>query len=252
MVCDAHAYAAPGVDLNPYYVRSRWKDDSKADPAVPRRAPHVALEEMLKHGAPSFLPTDSTLRQTGQQADALMGHSVGLVRSWARWISDSGDTSMGVTRVSMQSGLDGQWPHWISSPESAAHFLNRERTRPDGCNNPEQMFCTQDSDCAGGFVNTILVCLLNFAIEEDERSGICARAGTCYQHRHCQDTDPSTLCSGEGTCVLPILSITNDMTEPIGFQLFSSKCSVDTQRLGRYEAIPDFARANGMCSFRNW
>jgi hypothetical protein len=252
MVCDAHAYAAPGVDLNPYYVRSRWKDDSKADPAVPRRAPHVALEAMLKQGTPSFLPTDSTLRQTGQQADALMGHSVGLVRSWARWISDSCDTSMGVTRVSMQSGLDGQWPHWISSPESAAHFLNRDSKRPDGCNNPEQMFCTQNSDCAGGFVNTTLVCLLNFAIEEDERSGICARAGTCYQHQHCQDTDPSKLCSGEGTCVLPILSITNDMTEPIGFQLFSRVCSVDTQRLGRYEAIPDFAQANGMCSFRNW
>jgi hypothetical protein len=43
----------------------------------------VDEKEMLKMGAPSFLPADSTLRQTGKQADALMGHSVGLVRSWA-------------------------------------------------------------------------------------------------------------------------------------------------------------------------
>jgi hypothetical protein len=251
MVCDAHAYAAPGVDLNPYYVRSRWKGDSTADPAVPRAAPDVDVEEMLKQGTPSFLPADSTLRQTGQQADALMEHSVGLVRSWARWISESSDASIGVTRADMQSGLDGQWPHWVSH-ESAAFFLNGDRTRPDGCRNPEQMFCTEDIDCAGGFNDVELVCLLNFAIEEDERSGICARAGTCYQHRHCQDTDSETLCSGEGECVLPMLSISNDMIAPIGFQLFSRTCSVDTQRLGRSEAIPDFARANGMCSFRDW
>jgi hypothetical protein len=114
------------------------------------------------------------------------------------------------------------------------------------------MFCTEDIDCAGGFNDVELVCLLNFAIEEDKRSGICARAGTCYQHRHCQDTDSETLCSGEGECVLPMLSISNDMIAPIGFQLFSRTCSVDTQRLGRSEAIPDFARANGMCSFRDW
>ncbi len=237
--------------MNPYYVRSRWKGDSKADPAVPRPAPSVDVEEMLKYGTPSFLPADSTLRQTGQQEDALMGHSVGLVRSWARWIEDDGDVSMGVKRMHMQSDLDGQWPHWIS-PDSGAYFLNRESTRPDGCSDPEQMFCTENSDCDNGFGNTTLVCLLNFAEEDYTRSGICARAGTCYQHRHCQDRDEKTLCSGEGACVLPILSISNEMAEPIGFQLFSSKCSVDTQRLGRYEAIPDFARANGMCSFRDW
>ncbi len=237
--------------MNPYYVRSRWKDDSKADPAVPRPAPHVDLEEMLKYGTPSFVPADSTLRQTGQQADALIGHSVGLVRSWARWISDSDDASQGVKRVDVQGGLDGQWPHWISQ-EPGAHFLNRESSRPDGCSDPEQMFCHTDSDCAGGFVNASLVCLLNYFFEEDELRGICAQANTCYQHRHCQDTDPDTLCSGEGECVKPFLSISNDMEEPIGFQLFSSECSVDTQRLGRYEAIPDFARANGMCSFRDW
>ena len=237
--------------MNPYYVRSRWKGDSKADPAVPRPAPPVDVDEMLKFGTPSFLPADSTLRQTGQQEDALMGHSVGLVRSWARWIEDDGDVSMGVKRMHMQSDLDGQWPHWISQ-ESAAHFLNRDDTRPDGCSDPEQDFCQQNSDCAGGFMGAELVCLLNYAMEEDELSGICARAGTCYQHQHCQDTDIQTLCSGEGKCVEPIISISNDMEEPIGFQLFSSTCSVDTQRLGRSEAIPDFARANGMCSFRDW
>jgi hypothetical protein len=248
MVCDAHAYAAPGVELNPYYVRARWKDGAKADPAVPRPAPRVDLREMEKEGAPSFRAADSTLRQTGQQADALMGHSVGLVRSWARWIADSGDAS---ERGSVQKLLDDSWPHWISE-EAAAYFLNGDRSRPEGCSNPAQLLCARDSDCAGGFMNASLVCLLNFATPEEERSGICARAGTCYQHAHCQATDPSTLCSGEGTCVQPVLSVSNDMAADIGFQLFSRECTVDTRRLGRYEAIPDFARANGMCSFRDW
>jgi hypothetical protein len=151
MVCDARAYAAPGVDLNPYYVRSRWKGDSKADPAVPRRAPPVAVDEMLKLGTPSFLPADSTLRQTGQQADALMGHSVGLVRSWARWISDSGDASLGVDArgacraASTGSGRTGY--HHASRPRTSS---TENDTRPDGCSDPEQDVLSSKTATAQG------------------------------------------------------------------------------------------------------
>jgi hypothetical protein len=165
---------------------------------------------MEKEGAPSFRAADSTLRQTGQQADTLMGHSVGLVRSWALWISDSCDASTDVECWSVQRHLDDSWPHWISE-EVAAYFLNCDRSRPEGCSNPAQLLCAFDIDCAGVFLNDSLVCLLNFATPEEELSGICARAGTCYQHAHCQVTDPSTLCICEGTCVQQLLSVSNNV-----------------------------------------
>ena len=43
-----------------------------------------------------------------------------------------------------------------------------------------------------------------------------------------------------------------DRRDAVEFQLFGAQCTVDTRRLSRYEAIPDFARAHGMCSFRDW
>jgi hypothetical protein len=257
LVCDAHAYAAPGVNLNPYYVRARWKADASADPAVPRPAPSVEIGEMLRFGAPSYDPADSTLRQTDERGDLLMGHSLGLVRSWARWIperaeddddDDDDDPLTSPARARAQSALDAAWPHWIA--EQAAHFLHRDRTRPEACDNPAQLRCRRDSDCGGAFGSADLVCLLNFAESEDQQMGICATKGTCYQHRHCQASD--TLCSGDGECVPPIIAVSSDADRPIGFQLFGATCSVNTQRLGRHQAISDFAQANGMCSFRHW
>jgi hypothetical protein len=41
LVCDAHAYAAQGHVLNPYYMQSKWDPFAQADPAVPMQAPVV-------------------------------------------------------------------------------------------------------------------------------------------------------------------------------------------------------------------
>jgi hypothetical protein len=53
LVCDAYAYSAPGHKLNPFYMQSKWKPESTADPAIPLPAPSVTLEEM------QFLSTTS-------------------------------------------------------------------------------------------------------------------------------------------------------------------------------------------------
>ncbi len=245
LVCDAHAYAAPGVELNPYYMRTRWNADARADPAVPRAAPRVEVRDMLYEGVPSFDASDSTLRP-GLLSDALMNHSLGLVRNWARWIAED------VQRSVSQKALDAVWPHWVGEEGRSPKFLSRHQQRPAGCRHPLQFYCYIDSDCAQGFLSADLVCLLNFAEQQTERRGICARRGSCYQHHHCDFKTTNTMCSGEGECVKPFVRVSNNAIYDIEFQLFSPKCAVDTRRLGRYEAIPDFARANGMCSFRDW
>jgi hypothetical protein len=246
LVCDARAYAAPGVELNPYYMRTRWNADARADPAVPRAAPPVEVSDMLYEGVPSFDASDSTLRP-GLQSDALMNHSLGLVRNWARWIAE------GAQRSVSQKALDTAWPHWVDEDkEWSPKFLSRHKKRPAGCRNPQQFYCYIDSDCANGFLDADLVCLLNFAQPSTERRGICARKGSCYQHHHCDFKTTNKMCSGEGECVKPFVRVSNKAPYDIEFQLFSPKCTVDTSHLGRYEAIPDFARANGMCSFLDW
>jgi len=87
LVCDAHTYAAPGHRLNPYYMQSKWNLKAPADPSIPRRAPRLEKEDMNFPGLPSFEETDTTLRRQGHASDSLLQHSVGLVRSWARWYS---------------------------------------------------------------------------------------------------------------------------------------------------------------------
>ena len=66
LVCDAFAYAAPGHSLNPFYMASKWKPESKADAAVPIRAPKVTMDEMLYKGKPSMNARDTTFRGEGR------------------------------------------------------------------------------------------------------------------------------------------------------------------------------------------
>ena len=131
-------------------------------------------------------------------------------------------------------------------------FLSRDTERPAGCRDPALRRCHRDSECADGFEGAKLVCLLNFADPEEQRRGICAREGSCYQHRHCDFNNTNKMCTGAGECVEPRVLVSNDASYAVEFQLFGAQCTVDTRSLSRYEAIPDFARAHGMCSFRDW
>lgn len=74
---------------------------------------------------------------------------------------------------------------------------------------------------------------------------------TCFEHSHCLTA--KKLCSGEGICVLPQVRVRNEANISAEVQFFaSSGCDVSMQRLSLFEGIPDFAQANGLCSFRNW
>ena len=85
LVCDAHAYAAPGHRLNPYYMQSRWNKHCFADPAVPAPQQATRIQDMHTLGTESFDETDTVFRGSGHSADNLLQHSVGLIRAWAQW-----------------------------------------------------------------------------------------------------------------------------------------------------------------------
>jgi hypothetical protein len=260
LVCDAHAYAAPGHALNPYWMQSKWNPMSEADPAMPWDAPEVDVTEMSFVGEPSNDPQDTTLRASGHTADLLLAHSVGLVRAWAHWFAPSDSENDPAQQMAAQSeayssqrALDTQWPHWLPDEknvreeqlQSSGFFLARAQESPTGCAFPRLVRCTKETDCRqAGFA-----CLLNHHEEENSRKGVCMQNGTCYQHAHCGD---EKLCSGEGECVEPQIFVTNAAADS-EVQLFGRDgCHTSMQRLSRFEAVPDFAQANGMCNFRNW
>ena len=63
------------------------------------------------------------------------------------------------------------------------------------------------------------------------------------------------LCSGAGTCVEPRIFIRNRLDATISAQMFAESnpsCSQSMNGMSQFQNIPDFAHANGMCSFRNW
>jgi hypothetical protein len=92
-------------------------------------------------------------------------------------------------------------------------------------------------------------CLLNYNEEANTRRGVCMPAGSCYQHAHCAS---DTLCSGQGDCVEPRLLVRNMAEWDSEVQLFGKAgCGVSTRRLSRFERVENFARHNGMCSFRD-
>ena len=245
LVCDAYAYSAPGHNLNPFYMQSKWNPDAAADPAIPRAAPPVTLEEMPFLGTPSKEQTDTTFRGQGHPADAIVQHTVGIVRAWALW--DSTDKEQ---RDAAQAQLDTTWPHWTHDAifgEASGLFLSSAGSaQPAGCNFPELNFCDDDIDCASAS-NIELRCLKGAASER----GVCMQKDTCYEHEHC--SAQGLLCSGEGRCSEPVLRVRNEANISADVQLFAhSGCDTSMQRLSLFESVPDFAAANGMCSFRNW
>ncbi len=251
LVCDAHAYAAPGHALNPYWMQSKWNPMSEADPAMPWDAPEVEVSEMSFIGVPSEEPQDTTLRASGHTSDLLLAHSVGLVRAWAHWFAPSENTQS--QAASSQRALDTQWPHWLPDETnvreeellSSGYFLAHTQEVRDQCAFPRLVRCTKDSDCR----QPEFACLLNYHEEENSRKGVCMQSETCYQHKHCGE---EMLCSGEGKCVPPQIFVTNAANDS-EVQLFArDACDASMKGLSRFEAVPDFAQANGMCNFRNW
>jgi len=245
VACDAAVYGAYEHQLNPLELTSRWDATAPADAAVPRAARIKPEADMTTLGVPSgdqfdtpLVPADGSL--------LLWRHSTGLVRDWM---------SLHGRDDALEAALDSLWPHWLNNDFD--QYGTSEEALPENCTPPPLMFCQPNSaDCCSGVEGCGLVCRTR--AEEgpeglvDSVQGICVAEGTCFQHYHCPEEQ---LCSGEGVCVAARVYLQNDMGAALEAQLFSDDrdtCSLPTTGFSAYESIPDFARAHGRCSFRDW
>ena len=236
LVCDAAAYGAYDHQLNAFDSQSRWNPTAPADPAVPRRPQPVPEADMNVYGETSGNQFDTPLIADDSR---VLRHSTGLIRDW---FSLHGSDSQ------LEEALDALWPHW--DDESLDAYATDDDTVLDNCVLPPLLMCAQDLDCCADALGCNLRCLTT---QPDDTEGICVSRGSCFQHRHCAESHQ--MCSGDGVCVDPIMYITNDLDAPVNVQLFSNDqatCSLRTDGISEFEAVPDFAQAHGMCSFRDW
>lgn len=137
------------------------------------------------------------------------------------------------------------WPVWDSAQTDAYGTLDEAAL--DNCHTPAQLVCVNDGDCG-----TDLQCHLN---SEDPPRGVCFPSNvhtktTCFQHHHCQG---ETLCSGQGLCETPEVSVRNKLprSATAEVQLFGKACQLSTFGISQFQGVSDFATANGMCGARN-
>lgn len=105
--------------------------------------------------------------------------------------------------------------------------------------------CTSDAQCATGYRCHGI-------------GKVCVKVDVakCYVHADCQQDQ--YMCSGDGTCVQPAISVRNELgtNESIEFRMYSAACPqgerVDMYGLSPWERVPDFLYAHGLCSYRNW
>jgi hypothetical protein len=222
--------------MNNLQMQSKWNPSARADPAVPIAADFASEASMSEVGGMSGDAWD-TPHVPAAQSDALLAHSVGIVRDWLRYHSDEEGAD------EIQSALDALWPHW--PPAVDTYGAKPGRPMETGCTFPSLFKCVRDSDCGAS-----LEC--KFYDVDDEPLGICVHPDTCFRHDHC---DGGRLCSGGGLCVMPELVVRNTMDVEVDAHVFGKKarqCARSSFGMSKEQRVPSFARDNGLCGVRNY
>ena len=233
LVCDASIYGTLAKTSHGLLLETLWNSEAKADISVPTK--FTDSGSMLHVGAASSSIFDTPWVQSEQQMTTRR-HSTGLL-PWRLQ-----------TQKVHQGDLDALWPYeHLANPEKTLYGFDGDEAISD-CALPQLRTCVSDNECSP------LVCLKNtfYSADNQESSGICAESNTCFQHAHCP---ANRMCSGEGRCVLPSLTIKNEFEDEIDAQLFCSDksvCKHDTWGLSHFQRIPDFAHRHGMCKHSNW
>ena len=148
--------------------------------------------------------------------------------------------------------LDAAWSFWDGDESDG--YGSPEDAVVDNCIQPPLLTClVGSSECCDGLAapaTCSLACLSNAA---DQSEGICVHKDTCFQHQHC--LTHNQLCAGNGTCVAAHVYIKNSLGAAVDGQVFSADagtCEIPGSGYSSYEGVPDFGRAHGMCSFRDW
>lgn len=238
--CRTRTYGLPLQNFNNMRFCTRLDTAARADPAVPvpPKTPPVYNEgESFR-----FLEACGTSSEDVPWAiENDIWQTAGLILAWP----DS-------------TGTVSVWP----PNEILKKAINHTAATHDGwgaqtCGLPPLQTCASDLDCesielAAQGVN--LRCLGG-----DDDVGVCVvteqfgRVLQCSRHADCGE---NSMCDGEGKCVQPVVMFNNSLWYDLYVHVQSETCLPDERRenYGRspWEQVPDFLRAHGLCSHRNW
>jgi len=241
LTCDAAAYGSSGAQLNALRMQSKWNSNARADPAMPVQPDMSSEASMTDFGVPSADQHDTPL-QAPAASQAMLRHSVGLVRDWLRNYENETE----------QLALDALWPHWLDTDAARAETFSApsaHELHPE-CRLPALLRCYEDNDCTAR--DHTMRCKKNaFGGVEGDAFGICVRLDTCYQHTHCGD---GKLCSGTGFCEQPEIIVDNALPQQVNVRVFaknSKRCTGSAFGTSAFQRVPTFARDNGLCSVHN-
>lgn len=241
LTCDATVYGVRGNKLNNLFLQSKWSRNSRADPAVPVPPDRVSDDGMDFLGEGSMDAHDTPL-QANVDSNRRFQHTIGIVRDWLRYYGEDDNGTI-------QNALDQLWPHWQTVSQDS-YGARPEDELYEGCMMPPLYTCNQNADCQD--LTSALQCLLVSTEEDVEPIGICVRQNTCFRHSHCPD---SQMCSGNGVCVDPEITVHNKNNREIDLQIYaleSSQCLVSPYGLGKHQNVPTFASDNGLCGVRHF
>lgn len=131
-------------------------------------------------------------------------------------------------------------------PDQADRYMRigpQHRMRTEGWGDHCQDFVLPN--CSAGWT-----CPTDFYCAD---GGVCMHVEVeCNQHSDCPT---GTMCTGLGTCVLPRVTVVNEMGGSASFRAHTSSCPGEefSMQGGSYWGyIPDILEAHGMCSYRHW
>lgn len=245
LVCDARMYGKILQQPKTYFVETQWNSRTGIDPAVPGAADHVAqwttqglnARQIAQH-SPLLDAWHEVVRdiKDGASDDTdytdYIQHSAGLIRNWY-----------------YGSSAGASWPQWTDEERFGRYGY--EPYPEDAEDNPQcsehpMKTCLLDSQCSGA-----MVCLpVHNENDPDSTVGICAQAGTCFMHKHCQAT--KQLCAANGRCVDGVIEIHNELGAAVQAQIFAQSATLPAYGFSEYENVADFAARQGQCSLSNW
>ena len=255
LVCDARLYGKLLRQPKSYYIDTQWDSRSAFDAGIPGASPphispntaglneeqsaaHSPLLDALDELSREMAELDTVVQNT--QSTDYIEHRAGLIRNWP---------------ICGDAAGNALWPLWTTGERNGWYGMPSRTTRPETCSEHPLLTCTTVGGASGdqGTCEAGLVCL-HVSDEQDnpndEPTGICAGADTCFAHFHC--AAQNKLCAGDGRCAEPSIVINNKLGAEIQVQVFAQAGQLSSYSLSEYQQVPDFAHEHGQCSLENW
>ncbi len=244
-ICRATNYDLDMAEINTARICTRQRMDPTHDPSVPKSAHQFSSEFSKQWGTsqcadsskdvPWFVEDAHT--NTGMLGKGIL--SMGTIPLFS--VGQMNFSRQAVYPPPLFQKKLRLWGVQQSFPEGLFGTHCTHARLPDPC--------SSDSQCEVGYRCHSI-------------AKICVKTDSskCYVHQDCLQSE--YMCSGDGTCVQPAISVRNEhpSNESMEFRIYSENCpsdgndmhSVDMYGLSPWERVPDLLYAHGLCSYRNW